>query len=324
LQICIDNESDAVQRSYMVTATQASERMLRVINGLFYLSQIESGHVQIASIPVDLRNLMLEVSEHTADLLQSKPVRVSWILGPRVPRHVLGDPDRLRQVLMSLCANAAQFTQAGEIEISCLLNARSEGGLALQFIVKDTGVGIPPVDAEGIFTAHKELKVDGSGTFAAPGYGLAISRRLIELMGGEVWLETEVGKGTTAHFLAHVSIDPDAAPITADNMEDASRSPAIRDAWQVAGAPWGARVLVVEDNPVNRLVTRELLKSHHVDHIAHARRAPGRVGRRVALVPAVYGASQRDIAVTHCDGDLSGVCNRCALQRCLDVRLDCG
>src|SRR5205807_9984768 len=129
-----------------------------------------------------------------------------------VPDVVVGDPGRLRQVLVNLVGNAIKFTQRGEVVVSVLVESLDRDGAELHFVVSDTGIGVPPEKRDVIFEAFSQA--DGSTTrrFGGTGLGLAISRQLVGLMGGRLWVESEVGRGSTFHFVARLGLPPDWSP----------------------------------------------------------------------------------------------------------------
>jgi two-component system sensor histidine kinase/response regulator len=173
-------------------------------------------------------------------------------VGENVPDHLIGDPGRLRQILLNLVGNSIKFTDKGEVAVAVRLESTGRAGIRLHFTVRDTGIGIAPEKQELVFDTFSQA--DGSTTrrYGGTGLGLSISRQLVRMMGGHIWLESEVKKGTTFHFTAELAVD--AAPAPSEPASHCSFDPR------------GMKVLIVDDNATNRRVLQELMKGWALDY----------------------------------------------------------
>jgi PAS domain S-box-containing protein len=200
------------QREYLGTVRSAADSLLTIINDLLDLSKVEAGKLELESIPFDLREAVEETIRIMRVRAAEKGLDLHLDIGSDVPAGVVGDPGRLRQVLINLIGNAVKFTEIGGVRVTVALDADSEGDdVALRFAVADTGIGIPQDKLDVIFDAFSQA--DGSTTrrFGGTGLGLAISSLLVGLMDGRIWVESEVGDGSTFGFVARFAAAGDAA-----------------------------------------------------------------------------------------------------------------
>jgi len=199
------------------------------------------------------------------------------VVAPEVPQKLRGDPGRLRQIIVNLVGNAIKFTSHGEVTVKVQADVAGE---LLHFVVSDTGIGISLAKQESIFDAFSQADSSTTRQFGGTGLGLTISRRLVELMGGKMWVESEVGRGTRFHFTARLEMGADCEPrdrgsvVAPEPLPDvAAASPQYLSAAgeQVASL----KLLVAEDNAVNRLVMARLLerRGHHVTLVGSGREA---------------------------------------------------
>ena len=191
---------DEKQQRLLGIIERESSHLLNIINNVLDFSKIESGKLEIETIVLNLRHIMDEVGESIALQASHKGLELNVYLSPETPEHLLGDPTRLRQVLLNLVANALKFTEAGEIYIKAELLAQSHSQVSVRFSVEDTGIGIPNNRQKDIFEGFAQ--VDGSTTrkFGGTGLGTTISKQLVGLMGGSLELESEEGRGTRIWF----------------------------------------------------------------------------------------------------------------------------
>jgi CheY-like chemotaxis protein len=268
--LVLGTELSEEQREYMDTARFSADALLTILNDILDFSKIEAGKLDLNPIPFRLQDCLSQVEKIFRVALSEKGLAFRMSVASDVPRDVVGDPDRLRQVLLNLVGNAIKFTKHGEIEVRVWREGRErETGVELYFAVRDTGVGIPVDKQRVIFEAFRQA--DGSTTrkFGGTGLGLAISSRLVELMGGSIRVESEPGKGSTFHFVARFG--------KGQAMEEAEDKPLSDELQKMAAAVARAtpsptrvlRILVAEDNPVNqRLAMRLLEKRGHVVSVA--------------------------------------------------------
>jgi signal transduction histidine kinase/DNA-binding response OmpR family regulator len=229
------------QREMAETIRMSGQHLLTIINQILDFSKIESGMLELEQAPFDLVDCIEEALQLVAPKVAGTDVELTYALGDTMPRVVVGDAARLRQVLVNLLANATKFTPAGEIGVT--VSARRLEGLRreVQFAVRDTGIGIPKDRFDRLFKVFSQVDVSTTRRYGGTGLGLAISKRLTELMGGRIWAESEPGKGSTFHFT-----------IVADEVEASERAAADGEQRELAGK----RVLIVDDNASNRLLLK--------------------------------------------------------------------
>lgn len=190
------------QLSYLEMITQSAQSLLRIINDILDFSKIEAGKLDIDSVPFDLPKVLSESSKGLAIRAAKKSVDFKLEIASDVPRFVMGDPDRLRQVLINLAGNSIKFTESGAITIRVEVAAGppADEDYTVHFAVIDTGIGIPASKQKAIFEAFSQADVSTTRTYGGTGLGLSISSQLVEMMGGKIWLESEVGVGSVFHF----------------------------------------------------------------------------------------------------------------------------
>jgi signal transduction histidine kinase/CheY-like chemotaxis protein len=244
--LVLETELSAEQRDYLTMLKSSANSLLRVINDILDFSKLESGRLELSLTEFNLQDAVGETMQPLALQAREKGLNLRFEIAPGTPQHLVGDSGRVSQILINLVGNAIKFTPSGEIVVRVQPDAKSAAGLRLQFSVTDTGIGIPAEKHDLIFDAFSQA--DGSTTrnYGGTGLGLAICSRLVELLGGNIWLESAVGKGSTFHFTA--SFEP--APHGVTNPHN-DRSAPIRDSGQ---DPRDLRILVAEDNLINQTV----------------------------------------------------------------------
>jgi signal transduction histidine kinase/CheY-like chemotaxis protein len=243
--LVLDTDLSAMQRDYLETVKTSADLMLVVINDILDFSRIEAGHLELDPIRFNLRDLVESTLKVFAVRAHAKGLELVGGVSPEVPEFVLGDATRLQQVLVNLIGNAIKFTAAGEVALAVNL-ARSNGdGADLEFVLRDTGIGIAPEKTKLIFEAFAQADGSTARRFGGTGLGLAISERLVTAMGGRIWVESEPGNGSQFHFT--VSVGCPSEPAEECGPGDATLE--------------GASVLVVDDNPTNRLILTGQLRS---------------------------------------------------------------
>jgi len=249
LGLVLDSRVTAEQREYLLMAMGSGETLLRVINDILDFSKIESGKLEMEEIDFDLPELVRDVVKMMAVPARQKQLELVCNIQTPLPALVRGDPARLRQVLFNLLGNAIKFTSAGDVTIEVSPCSSTRGKQEILFRVSDTGIGIPPEKQGAIF--HPFSQADSSTTrrHGGTGLGLTIVSRLVAMMGGRIWLESEVGKGSTFLFTVRLGT--------------AQSSPAVSE--PILGCPVsGMRVLVVDDNETNRRVVQSACISWHM------------------------------------------------------------
>ena len=198
--LTLDTPLDAEQKDYLTMVQSSANSLLGLFNDLFDFSKIESGNLTLDKVPFSLRESMDAVARMFATPAAQKNLSLQTRIPPGTPDMLVGDPGRLRQVLVNLVGNAIKFTAAGEVRLELQTMAEEPGQVTLQFTVSDTGIGIPKEKLGAIFEAFSQA--DGSTTrrYGGMGLGLAISSRLVRMAGGKIWVETEIGAGSRFHF----------------------------------------------------------------------------------------------------------------------------
>jgi len=243
LDLALDTELSAEQRDYLAMAKSSAESLLVVINDILDFSKIEAGKLELESIEFDLRDTLETTMKALAVRAAEKELEINCYVRPGVPDGIMGDPGRLRQVIVNLVGNAIKFTETGGVTLAVESDALAAEAAGLHFSVSDTGIGIPEDKWGAILQPFTQA--DGSTTrrFGGTGLGLPISRRLVELMGGRLWLESVVGEGSTFHFTAQFA--------------QARVAPPDQRYSSLVGVP----ALIVDDNAETRRILGEVLTS---------------------------------------------------------------
>jgi signal transduction histidine kinase/ligand-binding sensor domain-containing protein len=198
--LALETQLDGEQREYLETAQQSATSLLSLLNEILDFSKIDAGRLELESVPFSPAECMRDAVKTLAGTVHQKGLQIQSAISADVPENLLGDPTRLRQVLLNLIGNAVKFTDLGSIFIEAVVDQSTESEITLLFSVKDTGIGIPADKKGFIFEAFRQA--DGSTTrkHGGTGLGLAICSRLVEMMGGRIWVESSVGDGSTFFF----------------------------------------------------------------------------------------------------------------------------
>ena len=262
--LALNSSRDAGQRKYLQMVTASGEKLLQMLNGLLDFSKIEAGKLEMENIPFSVLELVDETIRSFSRDLQTRGVRLSAHVEEDVPSRLCGDPLRLRQVLVNVVGNAAKFTQEGEIEVQVSRLVDHAEGVALQFLVRDTGVGIPAGKQRSIFEAFEQADSSTAREYGGTGLGLAIASKIVGLMGGRMWVVSQPGHGSSFYWtarLARPALEQEPPP---EHLEQA--------AIQQARAP--LRVLVAEDHEISRELMKKLLemRGHEVTAVCNGTR----------------------------------------------------
>jgi signal transduction histidine kinase/CheY-like chemotaxis protein len=243
-EVLLETDLTAEQREYLDTVKASSETLLTVINDILDFSKIEAGRLELDPISFNLRECVEESTRAQALAAHQKGLELICEVHADTPECVIGDPVRLRQVLTNLLGNAIKFTGTGEATVEVSIDSNASQGGSLHFRVHDTGIGIPAEKQALIFEPFSQA--DGSTTrkFGGTGLGLTISARLVQAMGGRIWVESAPGRGSSFHFTACFGV-----------AENTARQASPRSSTLLGGIP----VLVVDDNETNRRVLAEML-----------------------------------------------------------------
>jgi PAS domain S-box-containing protein len=243
--LALDTELTTEQRGYLDLAKASADSLLTLINDILDFSRVEAGRLEFESIDFNLRDCVETAAKAMAQRAQEKGLELNIHIENDVPKALVGDPSRLRQIIVNLVGNALKFTEQGEVTVDIRQESNDPGNTLLHFAVTDTGIGIPKDKQATIFDAFTQA--DGSITrrYGGSGLGLTISRRLVEMFGGHIWLESVEGEGSTFHFTAGFRVGN--APTDNQPLPDMALD--------------GVPVLVVDDNFTNRRILEELLRN---------------------------------------------------------------
>jgi len=241
-ELALDTSLTPEQREYLKGIKSSAESLMALINDVLDFSKIEARKVELEATAFDLETLLFETLGPLAIQAHRNRLDLVCDLSPRLDRHLIGDPGRLKQILINLVGNAVKFTESGEVVVSVEEVERKDGHLVFHFVIADTGIGVPADKQKIIFDVFAQA--DGSMTrkYGGTGLGLAISSQLVDLLGGRIWVESEVGKGSRFHFTAQF-----------DLPREQERGPSTEEDLHVSGQP----LLVVEDNVSARRVLKE-------------------------------------------------------------------
>jgi signal transduction histidine kinase/DNA-binding NarL/FixJ family response regulator len=237
------------QDKYVQIFRRAGDNLLNLINDILDLSKVEASQLELERTGFSLNDLLEKVTEMVAARAHEKGLPMVYEIAPNVPNDLVGDPTRLRQVLLNLLGNAIKFTQSGEVTLRVAPDANPSVPTALRFTVSDTGIGIPREKLGQVFERFTQADSSTTRRFGGSGLGLTISKRLVELMGGRIWVESEVGKGSVFAFAVPFEISatvnrPAALPVGTDPELPL---PALR-------------ILLAEDSPDNCIITMAYLE----------------------------------------------------------------
>ncbi len=254
--LLLDTNLDQQQREYLQQIKTSADHLLVIINDILDLSKIESGKLIFEDGKVDFP---LEVDSMLAGVrikAREKGLSLEKNIDPRLPRYFIGDPVRLKQILLNLLSNSVKFTAQGSVKLSAELLEEEEKTIKIRFSVEDTGIGIAKDKQEDIFSSFTQASSDTTRRYGGTGLGLAICKDLVEMQGGCIWLESELGKGSAFIFELSYKKYEDA-----DQEEEKRRSTALAErVGREDTSTRGARILVAEDNQVNQMLVTTMLK----------------------------------------------------------------
>jgi two-component system, sensor histidine kinase and response regulator len=278
--LLLETELNAEQRDYATMVRASADSLLTLVNDILDFSKIEARKLELESIDFKLRGSIEPTLNTLALRAHRKGLELNCDIESDVPEVLAGDPGRLRQVLINLLGNSLKFTETGEINLKVRRESAEQGAVLLHFSVHDTGVGIPPEKQARIFEAFTQADGSTARRFGGTGLGLTISRRLVHLMGGRIWVESIPGQGSTFHFTARFvsQAAPPAEPLEAVQLR-------------------GMRVLAVDDNDTNLRILGGLLAAWGTE--------PTLAGSAVDALGALARARAADhsfrLVLTDCD-----------------------
>ncbi len=270
-ELVLDTNLEPEQREYLTMANSSAHALLGVINGILDFSEIEAGKLELQMTNFSLRDCLSATLMPFRKRADQKGLELTVDIPAEVPDHLVGDTKRLRQILINLIDNAIKFTQRGVVTLRVVVESATDDEQIFQFSVSDTGIGIPAAKQALIFEAFAQA--DGSTTrpYGGIGLGLAIASQLAREMDGNIWVESTIGKGTTFHFTARLLERRTAVPA----LLGAAQREAVADFLPHEPASGGLRILLAEDNVVNRTVAAVILEKcgHSLVHAANGRQA---------------------------------------------------
>jgi signal transduction histidine kinase/FixJ family two-component response regulator len=269
-ELTLGTELTDEQQEYLETVRASSESLLRLLNDILDFSKIEAGQLEMTKIVFDLQTSLDQVADTLAVKAQKAGLELTCSIKPDVPTALVGDPMRLCQVIVNLTANAIKFTQEGQVTISVETKREEDFSVFLHFTVSDTGIGIPPDQIETIFESFKQADDSTTRQYGGTGLGLAISKQLVNMMGGRIWVESELGKGSTFHFTVRFRLSQGEATEVLHTKD-----------LSIQKVPRQLSILLAEDNPVNQKVAAAMLKKrgHRVVIASNGKEALGALDR---------------------------------------------
>lgn len=258
-ELLIGTDLSEEQREYAEIIRDSGDALLNILNDILDFSKLESGKMALAYEPFALRKMLEQVAELFKPRADEKHLEIRYRLNPSIPEFMVGDAIRIRQILVNLVGNALKFTDQGSIEVAVdIIKGRKPEDSVLDFAVQDTGIGIPADKLDQLFQSFSQLHPVINRKYGGTGLGLVISKRLVEIMGGSISVESTEGEGSTFRFaVPAASVDASAEQTASQFHHDRTRQ-----SDKVA-----MRILVAEDHPVNRKILREYLEKlgYHAD-----------------------------------------------------------
>jgi signal transduction histidine kinase len=233
------------QLDYLSMIRQSADSLLQLLNDILDFSKIEAGKLELEEIDFRLRDCIGKTAKTLSLRAAEKRLELACRIDPKLPNDLLGDPSRLRQIVVNLVGNAIKFTEQGEVVVDVTQQSRDADAIVLHLSVRDTGIGITSEQQERIFDSFSQADASMSRRYGGTGLGLAISFQLVQLMNGRIWVESELGQGTAFHFTAKFGVGQDSGDARLTQLSSLH----------------GLRVLVVDDNLTNRRIFEEMLKN---------------------------------------------------------------
>jgi len=271
------------QREQLTLVQRSAESLMLLLNDILDFSKIEAGKLELEAIRFGLRDVLGDALQTLAMRASEKSLELACHVPPEVPDQLVGDPGRLRQVVINLVGNAIKFTPTGEVLVEVQLVGQIDGEVKLHIAVRDTGIGIEPEQLEQVFEEFSQADSSTTREYGGTGLGLAISRQLVDLMGGRIKVESELGKGSTFSFVADFVLGPQVRRLIEPEV--------LRD----------LRVLVVDDNETNRIILQEMLESWHMRPTCAAD-APEALQVLAASTADPFGIALLDVMMPGMDG----------------------
>jgi PAS domain S-box-containing protein len=248
-EMLMDTELTKEQSEYVLSVQSSAEALMTVINNILDFSKIEAQKLDLESVPFHLRDSIADILQTLALRASEKGLELVCDIPQDVPDAVVGDLGRLRQIIINLVGNAIKFTEKGDVVLSVNPETGKKNEICLHFVVADTGIGISPEKQKSIFEAFAQADASTTRRYGGTGLGLTISSRLVEMMGGRMWVESAVGKGSAFHLTVRLGLQT---------------GPIVRQVPENLENLRGLRILVIDDNATNRRILDEMLRSWHM------------------------------------------------------------
>jgi two-component system sensor histidine kinase/response regulator len=287
-ELLLDTSLNATQRDYTETIRDSATSLLTVINDILDFSKIEAGKLELERVEMDLRDTVEDVARLISIQAHTKSLEVTAHFNAMVPDRVIGDPGRLRQVLINLCGNAVKFTHEGEVAIDVSVIDVSARGTSLRFEIRDTGIGIPAHRLNALFKPFSQVDASTTRRFGGSGLGLSIVERLVKMMGGEIGVESSEGVGSTFWFTVRLGVATDSGE---------------RQRRRTTAMLEGQRVLIVDDNATNRKVLASELKRCGIEAVcASSAEEALALMQQAQQTNQPFGVALLDHQMPNCDG----------------------
>jgi two-component system, sensor histidine kinase and response regulator len=243
-ELALNTELTPEQHEYLDAVRISAEILLKLVNDVLDFSKIEAGKLELIDIEFSLRDTIGDTMTILAVQAHKKDLELAYNVAPEIPDVLMGDPGRIRQILLNLVGNAVKFTEQGEVVLKVESAGESQGEIHLHFTVTDTGIGIAPEKKESIFKEFEQADGSTSRKYGGTGLGLSISSKFCEMMGGKIWVKSEIAQGSAFHFTVQLNLP-----------ENRPREPMSEEISPLKGL----RVLVVDDNATNRRILEQIL-----------------------------------------------------------------
>jgi signal transduction histidine kinase/CheY-like chemotaxis protein len=263
--LLLDSPHPPEQEQQLTMVNQSANHLLGVLNDILDISKIEAGQLQLSPEEFSLYSIMEQINEIVIQQVKEKGLEFEWLPHNNIPGRVIGDPQRLKQVLLNLIGNAVKFTHKGKISVKVqreneAANEENRNKVTLYFSVTDTGIGIPSEHQSHIFESFTQADSTISRKHGGTGLGLAISRQLVELMGGKIWFQSSHGEGSVFHFTVQLLVPRDQPGIEADEANKSESSERRHLIASLSLLKDNVRLLLAEDNPINQKLAQSLIK----------------------------------------------------------------
>ncbi len=262
--LLVETNLDNTQKNYVKILDSAGEALLDLINDILDLSKIEAGRIELETISFDIHDLIEKISGIMSIKCNEKNLKLICIVDTNVPHILLGDPSRLRQIIINLIGNAVKFTDSGSIIVNVSLEDLNHGKVSLRFEVRDTGIGIPEDKLESIFDIFSQAESGTTRKYGGTGLGLSISRQLVKLMGGKIWAESVIDEGSSFCFTSSFGFKrslvsrPPKRMKTSSIIYDTNFETLSSEATKLRES---LRILVADDSEHNRIVIHHYMKN---------------------------------------------------------------